>query len=232
MGPIIIKRRKEILGLPSIRDVINKTRENANQLHEANNQLQSENSRFACQVEALADVEDSFRKIADAAGGSGPKLRALVKENGRLRREIEKTAELCELQGLYSAICQSDRDHDFDISGREVDLMLMRFSNVMMASETRKKAAHGKKKKEGDKEEQRQFDHNTFRRIFDRRESVPFMEVYDAAKKSLGQMNAGEKKRRQEVADEEQAQTSQKVEHVKVRSKAERKAAREAEEMV
>eukprot|EP00549_Striatella_unipunctata_P004934 CAMPEP_0118723250 /NCGR_PEP_ID=MMETSP0800-20121206/31899_1 /TAXON_ID=210618 ORGANISM="Striatella unipunctata, Strain CCMP2910" /NCGR_SAMPLE_ID=MMETSP0800 /ASSEMBLY_ACC=CAM_ASM_000638 /LENGTH=274 /DNA_ID=CAMNT_0006631655 /DNA_START=59 /DNA_END=883 /DNA_ORIENTATION=+ len=109
--------------------------ENANELREHVNTLQIENNKLSSSiddlesnVDALEEVEKNLRSLCNT--DNLDRLKYVIKENGRVQKQIKEHLEAEVMQSVLTTVMRSDRDGNFTISGNEMKYLLMRMRNM------------------------------------------------------------------------------------------------------
>ena len=125
LGPYIIRQRRQLNKLPTLKEVLNLTRIHANKLHTCNQQFQKENDRLTREIYRLEGVEDKLKQTAKENNVSIDYLQTLVNESGQLQRQIQQQQSAKELQNLLSAIFRADTDNNKQLSENELHMLMI-----------------------------------------------------------------------------------------------------------
>jgi len=89
VGPYVIRQRRKLNKLPTLRFVMNQLRGQVNLLMVQNSKLHQENNRLQTQVTRLGEAERSLAEVAAQSGSNVQAVCDLVRENAETLRDMK-----------------------------------------------------------------------------------------------------------------------------------------------
>lgn len=126
LAPYVIVQRRYINKLPTLRGQISLCREHASRLAQQNLRFSKENDRMEAEMNRLQAIEQQLEATVLESGGSVEELLRLLKENGKIQKQMMDIQRAEELQSVMAAMFRADRDGDFRISEEEFDELILR----------------------------------------------------------------------------------------------------------
>jgi hypothetical protein len=100
------------------------------QFHQENVRLKSSIDGLAQETHKLKQVQVALDQAATASGKSADALVQIVQENGRLQKEILEKLNAEVVMQIMTTILNTDRDQDFILNAKEVNVLIMRLQNI------------------------------------------------------------------------------------------------------
>lgn len=121
-----IRSQYILASIESLRCVHNKIRMQINTMMTENNKLQRNVSELQTQVKRVQNVEDEIAQIAQGSDQNVKKLVEIVKENEQIVKRQGILARQAFQEQLITSVFRTDRNQDMHITGREIDVLLLR----------------------------------------------------------------------------------------------------------
>eukprot|EP00542_Grammatophora_oceanica_P018365 CAMPEP_0194028336 /NCGR_PEP_ID=MMETSP0009_2-20130614/2330_1 /TAXON_ID=210454 /ORGANISM="Grammatophora oceanica, Strain CCMP 410" /LENGTH=295 /DNA_ID=CAMNT_0038667693 /DNA_START=74 /DNA_END=961 /DNA_ORIENTATION=- len=114
----------------TMRQLTNALNEEVNSLSQANSQLKKQNVRLDANAKKLKKAEQALSDISAQQGVSMDKLVAQVEQYKRIQGQVKQDLKSKLKQTLLSVVMASDIDQDYIIDPEEVDMLVLRLSNL------------------------------------------------------------------------------------------------------
>lgn len=126
--PYAAYKEIQLKKLPTLRQLNNNLREDANKIEVAVDALEQEIDELRPEAERAADVEGELKKIAGEQNKNTDTLVELVKENGRIQAEMQDNVRQKIVQDMLKLVMASDRNNDGTFSEKETGMLALRIS--------------------------------------------------------------------------------------------------------
>mmetsp|Transcript_49123 Transcript_49123/g.72988 ORF Transcript_49123/g.72988 Transcript_49123/m.72988 type:complete len:292 (+) Transcript_49123:101-976(+) len=129
VAPCAIAQEVVIAKSESIRTLTNKLRGQVNKLQDENEKLTSTVDQLEAAVDRTNDVEQKLTAITVRQGTNVDKFVGLVKENGRIVKELSRLVKAEASQQLIQVVMSVDRDGNFEIDDNELPYLVLRLKH-------------------------------------------------------------------------------------------------------
>lgn len=129
-APQVIRNEPEIAQMDTFRDVINQMRTGVNTFGDENKKLGSSVDDLLEHVNALKEVENGLREVAEKQGVQLDELNELIAENKRINKELKKNLKASALQRIFALLIECDIDGDYKLSKTEITRFAMGLTQI------------------------------------------------------------------------------------------------------
>lgn len=129
-GILVSWQKTKLQALGDFRGQHNALRSKVETFHQENLRLKALVDGLAVETQKLHQVERALDQLATTAGKSVNALVEIVEENGKLQKEIHKKLDAEVTMNIMTAVLHTDRDQDFCLNPREVNMLIMRLKNI------------------------------------------------------------------------------------------------------
>mmetsp|Transcript_1641 Transcript_1641/g.2354 ORF Transcript_1641/g.2354 Transcript_1641/m.2354 type:complete len:405 (-) Transcript_1641:52-1266(-) len=130
IAPLVFWQKTKLQQLGGMRGQQNLLRDKVNALTMENGKLTASIDEMEVQVAALQHVEEDLGQIAAKAGGQVDRLVSIVHENGQIQKEIKAILQDEIMQQIITAVINTDKDQDYNLSKREVRQLEYRLKHI------------------------------------------------------------------------------------------------------
>jgi predicted membrane protein len=100
LGPYMIRQRRQLNRIPTLRRLINRTRFQVNRLQVQNNKFGAENTRLEGETDRLKSIQFQLHQVCQTQGTNIDELQGLIREHGTIMKEMNVRVLL-----LLSCLC-------------------------------------------------------------------------------------------------------------------------------
>jgi septal ring factor EnvC (AmiA/AmiB activator) len=126
-GPYVAYQHRKLKNLNSLRQAQNNLRGQVNYLVNENERLQRNLSKLDSSVAQLERVERELTRIAGTSYNV-KRLVEIVNETNEIQQRMEKSLKSKILSTILGVVCKSDANGDFNISEKELQVLIVRLS--------------------------------------------------------------------------------------------------------
>lgn len=130
LGPTAAVLQSKIQDMETMRELTDEMREDVNKMAMENKKLRRENIRLDASSKKLEKSKAALEEIGKAQGMSVDTLVKQVNEYKQVQAQMKANVRAKVKQNLLSAVMSSDTDMDFYIDPEEVDMLVLRLSNM------------------------------------------------------------------------------------------------------
>jgi hypothetical protein len=88
LGPYMIRQRRQLNRIPTLRRLINRTRFQVNRLSVQNNKFGAENTRLEGETDRLKSIQFQLHQVCQTQGTNIDELQTLIREHGTIMKEM------------------------------------------------------------------------------------------------------------------------------------------------
>jgi hypothetical protein len=125
---LLLLQQRKLRRMGNLRKVHNDLRRKANFFHQENQRLHRTQQRLDESVAELHYVPQELHKLAK--NRNVDRLTEIVQENKQLQEQIRKKIQQRVMQQLLGVVVKADRDQDFALGPKEIDVLIMRMGAI------------------------------------------------------------------------------------------------------